>query len=210
MSQTSKIVFAVVITAVIVGGLVYWWQNAATTKEPSVDISTKQRQQEESSIQYQNDRLKLKFSYPRAWGAITEKDELPRIGQITLRLSGDIFLAADNSYHEGGRGSYWGDYGTFLKNQASITNLCNKPFASPERVKSCSILQNANGISYAKTQEEICTEGGCDGIATSYYLYNPNSEFKGIVISSDRLRHNNIPQLEMNLDELVKSISFVK
>lgn len=209
MSQTSKTVLVVVITAAIVGGLIYWWQTNAITGVRSTATPDEKGQQNIGVQPYKNDRLKLTFSYPKDMGPITE-DELPPDGHVTLRLSGDIFLAADSGERDGDRGSYWGDYASFLNNQSTITNFCNEPFTFPDRIKNCNVLQNQNGISYAKTQEEICTEGGCSGIATSYYIYNPNSEFRGIVISSDRLRDNSIPQLDEKLDEIVKSINFVK
>lgn len=210
MSQTSKIILAVVITALVVGGLVYWGQNPSNTSEPSTNIPTEEEQKDTSLQEYKNDGLKLAFTYPKDWGVITEGDRFPYVGQIILRLFDTTFLAANNDFGGGDRGGYWGDYAWFIGNQSSIINFCNDPFQFPDRIESCSILQNENGISYAKTQEEICSEAGCSGIATNYYLYNPNSEFRGIVISSAFLRDNNISRLDTQLDELVQSISFLQ
>lgn len=158
---------------------------------------------------YTNDRLKLAFSYPKDWGAITEKDELPLAGQVRLNISDEIFLVADNGERGGDRGGYWGDYASFIKSESDVTNFCGNPFTFPERIQSCNILKNNNGISYAKTQEEICTEGGCFGDATNYYFYNPNSEYTGIVMSSDRLKDNNILDLDKKLDEIAKGLRFL-
>lgn len=181
---------------------------SAEIKESDQTVPTEQT--DENLTSYSNDQLKISFSYPKEWGLIEEKTELPLIGQITLVFSDDIFLSASNGYRNADRGGYWGDYAYFLNDQSTITDFCKEPFTYPERIKSCAILTNNNGIIYAKTQEEICTEGGCSGLAVNYYLYNPNSEFRGLVISSDRLKDNNILELEEKLDELVNNLNFVK
>lgn len=84
MNQTTKIILAVIVTAIIVGGGVYYWQTQNTvedevdqppiTKEivPPVTNIEPEPETEEPTIannwqNYQNDKLGFRIKYPQGW-----------------------------------------------------------------------------------------------------------------------------------------------
>ncbi len=84
MNQTTKIILAVIVTAVIVGGSVYYWQTQNTVKDevskspiieetvPPVKNIEPEPETEESIItnnwqNYQNSEFGFKINYPREW-----------------------------------------------------------------------------------------------------------------------------------------------
>ena len=81
MNQTTKITVAVIITAIVVGGGVYYWQNQNTVKnevsKPPVEetvqpIASIDPETEESTItnnwqNYQNSEFGFKVNYPQDW-----------------------------------------------------------------------------------------------------------------------------------------------
>lgn len=222
MNKTTSTLITILLTAIIVGGGVYFFQKNEidTLRE---EITTIQEQEGIEEIlqddepansatstdlkTYTSEELGLSFQYPSKWDEITEGTDH---GHFILKAGDDTFFTADNYPYEGpDRGFGWTDLSAYIEDQDFINNFCDSPIF-PNNVQECEILENSNGIKYVKTLEELHTEGGLLGIAHNYYFFNPNSEdFSGIVISSIWLDDNGLFNLEEALDKLVESINFI-
>lgn len=152
---------------------------------------------------YENKTLNIAFFYPQDWGNISQ--EKNGTDHITLSAfqAPTVFLAADNGGKSVPRGAYWGDSAGLIDSQSYIDNLCG----TKNKAQKCEIKINSAGVKYAKVVEEVMDIGGST-IETNYYIYNSNSEFRGIIISTDRLKAKNTEALEEKLQNLVDSFHF--
>lgn len=221
------IILTALLTAAIIGGGVYYWQNQKTSEKITSQIDVADEQDEKitsptpetksadkeddvplkpqaSNLKsYENKTLNISFSYPQDWGDVSqEKDGTDHIS-LSVFKSSIIFLAADNGGESVGRGAYWGDNAELIDSQSYINNLCD----TKSEAQSCEIKTNSSGVKYAKVVEEVLKFGD-PTIETNYYIYNPNSEFRGILLSTERLRSENINDLESKLQSLVDSFYF--
>lgn len=226
-TSTWTIVLTILLTAVIVGGGVYYWQNQEivngfTPKDetsdeqkekittPPLETETADKEDDLTSApetsnlkSYESDTLNIAFSYPQDWGNISqEKDGTDHIALSVFEKS-IIFLAADNGSESVGRGAYWGDSAGLIDSQGYINNLCD----TKNEAQNCEIKTNPTGVKYAKVVEEVFKFGD-PTIETNYYIYNPNSKFRGIILSTERLKSKNISNLESKLQNLVDSFYF--
>jgi len=216
MNKTTSILVTILLTTIVVGGVVYFLQENEidTLREEVTALQDSASTEESSTLETNNDlklfsseKLGLSFQYSAKWEEITEDTDHDH---LILKSGDDTFLTADNYPYDGpDRGFGWTDLAVYIENQEFINNFCDNPIF-PDNVQECEILQNSNGITYAKTLEELHTEGGLLGVAHNYYIFNPNSEeFSGIVISSIWLDDNGLYNLEELLDELIDSINFI-
>ena len=63
-----------------------------------------------------------------------------------------------------------------------------------------------------KYEDELCSEGGCFGKGLFYLIYNPNSEYRGVLlytynIQKDKVKPNS--EEEIIFDSLVNSLKFI-
>jgi len=168
----------------------------ATVEEVPAEV---EEVEEEQFATYTSDRLAISFSYPLEWKALTETFE-ELTGQVTIRNNGDIFLAANNPDYKakGDRGAYWGDNALKITSQSYITNYC-------ENKSACELKTNDNGIKYVKVSEK---PGLFTGTATNYYIFYPQSNYPGIMLSTHGLS-TKILNSEEILDGIVDSLKFV-
>ena len=132
---------------------------------------------------YNNDELKISFNYPNEWGQLVQKDEPDH---IALQVNNRIFLGTDNGEDSLGRGGYWGDPANLIVNQEYINNFCNDK-------SDCEIKTNQQGITFARNIEKEYSTFGSDPVeAVFYYLFNPKSEYRGVIISGVNLDNDNI------------------
>ncbi len=225
-SKAWPILLTVLITAITVGAVVYLFQKNEidTLREEIVSLQESENVTDEDIpvvieepttttsdsgfLTYTSEDLALSFQYPAKWENITEDSDH---GHFILKAGDDTFLSADNYPYEGpDRGFGWTDLAVLIEGSESIDNFCEDPIFPQNNVRDCEVLTNANGVTYVKTLEEMQAEGGLLGIAHNYYLFNPDADFTGIVISSIWLDENNLFNLENTLDRLVKSINFTQ
>ncbi|MDP2631339.1 MAG: hypothetical protein Q8P30_01050 [Candidatus Uhrbacteria bacterium] len=224
-SKIWPILLTVIITALIIGGGVYLFQKNEidTLREEVTALKASETTEDKElptvidepsevvasgSLIYQGEELGLSFEYPAKWEEITEDTDH---GHFILKAGDDTFLSADNYPYEGpDRGFGWTDLAVLIEGSESIDNFCENPIFPQNNIRDCEVLTNTNGVTYVKTLEEMQAEGGLLGIAHNYYLFNPNADFSGIVISSIWLDENNLFNLENTLDRLVKSIKFTQ
>lgn len=180
---------------------------AGCTTPQSTENDTPQNEEVSTNQEvtnYHNITLDMTFDYPAEWEAVYQ--ELDGTDHLALSVfeNSTIFLAADSGGESVARGAYWGDSAGLITNQDYIDSLCD----TKTDAQSCEIKTNSNGIRYAKVVEEV-TKFGEPTIETNYYLYHPKSDYKGIIVSTERLRAKNIENLEQKLDKLVDSINFL-
>lgn len=202
------IVLVVLLTAVIVGSGAYYWQTkqavnpfVSEVKSKEVELTSTKTSNLES---YENRTLNVAFSYPQDWGSISQENDGTDHVALSVFEAVTIFLAADNGDDSVGRGAYWGDDAELIDSQKYVDDLCR----TKSEAESCAIKINSFGVEYAKVVEEVFKFGDST-IETNYYIYNPNSEFRGIIFSTERLRGRNIQNLEEKLESLVDSFYFI-
>lgn len=129
---------------------------------------------------YDDEELGFGFALPEGWGEISKREEM---NHRSLSLEGgSVFLGADNGGENVGRGGYWGDSAELITDQDYITKLCE----TKTDAKSCEIRTNDAGLTYAKVTEDIVQFGpSVEGI--NYYIFNPNNDYRGIILSTERL-----------------------
>lgn len=150
--------------------------------------------------QFKNDDLKLSFDYPKEWGEISIKNEPDH---ISLAIDLDVFLGADNGGDSMGRGGYWGDEAVLITDQNYVNNFCNGKV-------DCQIMTNKSGIIFAREKklfDSLSDQNQRDSIF--YYIFNPKSKFRGIILSDEGLINMNIESIESKIDSLVDSIEFI-
>lgn len=221
------IILTFLLTAAIVGGGVYYWQNQKATEEntPQVEVADMQEgeitspvaetkttdKEDDTSLKpqasnlksYENKTLNVSFSYPQDWEDVSQEKNGTDHISLSVFESSIIFLAADNGGESVARGGYWGDGAELIDSQSYINNLCD----TKNEAQSCEIKTNSSGVKYVKVVEEVFKFGD-PTIETNYYIYNPNSGFRGIILSTERLRTKNISDLENKLQNLVDSFYF--
>lgn len=164
---------------------------------------------------YTSNMLELSFSYPSDW---TVSERSSSHGHALLEVDGSIFFSADSYPYDGGdRGAGWTDLPHSIASQETINGFCDSPLTfngdilEIEKVEECDVLENSSGIRYAKTYQEIDSEGGSMGMAYTYYFYNPNSDdFSGIVLSSVMLNDKTDAEAEEFLDAIADSINWIE
>ena len=184
----------------------------STANETQVVESTEQDNQDESSsiseelnlISYENKTLSISFHYPENWGEITQEEDGTDHIALSIFKKPIVLLAADNGGESIARGAYWGDMAESIVSQDYIDNLCNVK----NEAESCQIKSNQYGIKYAKVVEEVIKFGE-PTIETNYYIFNSKSEFRGLIISTERLVTVDIDNLEDKLQSLVDSFKFI-
>ena len=169
------------------------------TMEPNLIIEMGADITTEEMAAYSSDTLKLAFSYPTTWENLDMIDEPDH---KALTIDGNIFLGADNGEESVGRGAYWGDDAELIVGADYISNYCDE-VESDE----CAIYTNDNGVTYVKWTGEY---GGFEiTVQTNYYIYNSNSEYRGVILSAERLNDAGVENAEEDLEELVESLYFL-
>lgn len=149
---------------------------------------------------FSNPELGISFSYPSNRWTITQETESNNWSKYLIGLlkNWNMFFV----FHNGGtplaRWSFWWDAAQSINNSAYISNFCADK-------TNCTLHTNNNRIPYVKYYYEAGVMWSDQTKSTlSYYLFNPNSSFHGIILSNDR-----IPEVsETDLDTIVQSIQF--
>lgn len=164
---------------------------------------------------YTDEVVGIQFSYPSEWGVVTVNDEK---GSCDSSYTDDdcnfrtylfsdlgeasVFMVAETSGHHlnpVGRDAFWGD-------QAGSVG---KTYATDcEKDQSCSLVENSNGLVLSKYDSDPMTAGGIGYIPERYYLYNPNSEYYGIILSDSRIKSEEITP-EFFKQTVIDSLTFV-
>ncbi len=150
----------------------------------------------EKKIEFSDETLKLSFLYPSFLGKIKiEKKE----NSYFLMFGKDLFFVAINpNYEAPPRGSFFGDVGFDIDNKKYIEDYC-------ENKENCTSFLNDNKILIVKhnfMDFDFTTEEG-EKLFSHYYLYNPNTEYAGIVISPIRIENK---YKDVDIDKLFNSI----
>lgn len=167
---------------------------------------------------FQNEELALIFDYPTSWGNITIHDDAAAPSGTNMKwLAGSVgsgdhtFLAADDpSNASEGRGGTWFDTVDQINTYEDVTGFCTGK-------QECEIIQTKeNDITVARYNTQMSGFFGEAYPKTyTYYLYNPNSAFSGILISAsgiintDQLSGTEKVRVEQEVADLVDSIDFL-
>lgn len=165
---------------------------------------------------YRDNELGIAFDYPASWGEITTENER---GKCSASYSADdcnfrnllfeemysaaIFLSAETKGHHDnpvGRGAFWGDY---------AGNITSNYLTECRQNQNCSVVENSNGVSLAMYDadpppEEIGYQ------PERYYIYNPNSQYYGLVLSSHRLDGFSPENNRLFKEVIVESLRFLE
>ena len=163
---------------------------------------------------YTNDTLKIAFDYPQYWGPIVQHGEdSDYAGSMkVLVFSGiteQIVLAASDPDNMGyGRGGYFGDVGYQIVDEKYIKNYCFSDWAEGE----CKSFKNKHGVLMVRDTFITATEGGdeSDAPTDQYYFYNPNTKYRGFVISPVRIATDKIDDFDKQFENLIQSIEIIK
>lgn len=131
--QTSKIIWITVIsvfvTALIVGGSLYFWQKAQmdalrqeiqVLKTQNIEPATPEIKSEEdnnqlSSEKYQNDELGIKFSYPKILGELNIQLYDTQLNGVFSENSDALRIGGITKDYTAARSSYYMDFSGFKK-----------------------------------------------------------------------------------------------
>lgn len=168
--------------------------------------------------EYVDETIGISFFYPKSWGNIIINDE-PVPGEEgtanrLLMLGTGVADEKPNSYiflhaatgKSTDRGGYWGDDAMHITDLDYINSYCNEK-------ENCTTSTNKNGVTVAKyTNPEILHTPESDPVAyIQYFIYNPNTNFHGIIISGVNLEYNmtNIPDIGEGLEEVAHTLKFL-
>lgn len=165
---------------------------------------------------YRDEVLGIMFEYPAAWGEITVGDEK---GWCPADYSEDecnfrtllfkdaytagTFLAAETRGHHNnpvGRGGFWGDL---------AGNISAEYVAECESTERCTIMKNNNGLSFALYAADPPPEE-MGYRPERYYIFNPNNQYYGIVLSSHRLDSASSENNRLFKETVIDSFSFLE
>ncbi|HBK35174.1 hypothetical protein A2239_03805 [Candidatus Uhrbacteria bacterium RIFOXYA2_FULL_40_9] len=131
--QTSKIIWITVIsvfvTALIVGGSLYFWQKAQmdalrqeiqvlktqNTEPATPEIKSEEDNNQLSSEKYQNDELGIKFSYPKILGELNIQLYDIQLNGVFSENSDALRIGGITKDYTAARSSYYMDFSGFKK-----------------------------------------------------------------------------------------------
>lgn len=137
----------------------------------------------------------ISFLYPASWGSISFDDEPAvcekeagvvcnfRTYSFESVASGSIFLAAETrGHHENpvGRGAFWGDMAGRIG--PDYLTVC-------QSAPNCEIITNENGLALAHYEADPPPEEQ-GYLPERYYIYNPDSQYYGLILSPHRLTNS--------------------
>ena len=204
----TLIVVIVVALAVILA--VWFWPKAEENKLSIAEkLAVLTDADKQVMAHYTNGTLKIAFGYPKFWGPIVEHQ---KGGQIVLVFEGVtkeiVLVASDPDAAVGDRGGYFGDVGYGISSEASIKNYCGKEWVEGE----CKSFENKRDVLMVKNTFTTATEGGyeSDMPTDQYYFYNPNTKYRGFVISPVRIATDKINDFDKQFENLIQSIEIIK
>lgn len=112
-----------------------------------------------------------------------------------------IFLTAETRGHHDnpiGRGGFWGDLAGLVT--ADYLTDC-------EQNQKCKIVQNKNGVSFAVYEADPPPEE-MGYQPERYYVYNPNNQYYGVVLSSNRLDTHSPENNRLFKETVIESFEF--
>jgi len=165
---------------------------------------------------YQDSELGFAFEYPADWGKVSVGNESGNCpsGYVTddcnfrtllLRdvYSAGLFLSAETKGHRDypiGRGAFWGDHAGAIS--SDYLSRC-------ETSEKCQVFINDNGVYFALYEanpppEEMGYQ------PERYYIYNPNSQYYGVILSSHRLNSPLIDNSKLFRETIIDSFRFIE
>ena len=142
---------------------------------------------------FRDDSLGITFEYPAVWGEITVNDESGNCpsGYVaddcnfrTLLLNDSstaaIFLSAETKGHKDnpiGRGGFWGDL---------AGNISSNYLSECGKIQGCRVVTNGNNVTFALYKADPPPKE-MGFMPERYYVYNPNGQYYGIVLSSSEV-----------------------
>ena len=186
--------------------------------EKEIEV-TPQKNESSYSVEtktYRDAELGIAFEYPAVWGEVTIDDEagicLPDYvaddcNFRTLLLEnvylGAIFLSAETKGHSDnpvGRGGFWGD----LAGDISSNNL-----SECDQELGCSTVTNSNSVTFALHEADPPPEE-MGYQPERYYVYNPDNQYYGLVLSSHRLDSSSPENGRLFKEIVVESFEFIE
>ena len=143
----------------------------------------------------------VSFSYPSSRWTITKDSETNSWNKylIILLKNWNTFFAFHNGWIPLARWSFWWDQASAINSTWYISNFC-------QNKTNCTIHINTNWIQYAKYNEEYGEMWSSQTYTwIGYMIFNPNSSYRGIIMSNERIPNESIS----NLDAIINSLSFL-
>lgn len=169
--------------------------------------------------QYIDEKIGVSFYYPKSWGEVTALEEPIADGEgvasrwlaLSTRVPGEdpqyyIFLSSAAAEGDG-RGGFWGDMAREIDGPDYINNFCQDK-------ENCEVFTNESGITIAKqTNVEVPLNEATNATASvQYYIYNPNTIFHQMIISSANLEHTmtGLSDITGGLNEIANTLEFTE
>ncbi len=129
------------------------------------------------------------------------------LATVQLSINNQIILWVSNWNIRPWRWAYWGDESYNINSEEYINNLCKNTKLDKEKNEKCELLKNKKWITYVKKTLNRCLydEGCNNNLIEFYYFYNPDSTFRGLVLSNERL-NTSID----NFSTIIESLEFIK
>lgn len=143
----------------------------------------------------------ISFSYPSSWWTITKNSETNSWNKYLVMLlkNWNTFFTFHNWWTPVARWGFWGDWAQNINNTWFVYTFC-------QTQPNCTIKTNINWVEYAKY---IYQYGQMWSSQTytwiGYMIFNPNSSYRGIIMSNERIPNESIS----DLDAIINSLSFI-
>ncbi|RMD51297.1 hypothetical protein D6827_02515 [Candidatus Parcubacteria bacterium] len=195
-------------------------QNDKQDTAAKIDINETDASREEKQI-FNDEILGIQFTYPDDWTITTElvdynnaknTDEIYQ-KIYTLKINDNDFLVSQTAGEMTDRGAFWGDWASRIKSADYISNFCDtyqtENFAYGENAR-CEVLKNNNNIEIARLHGSAQWFGDVISNNDSYFIYNPDNDFYGIIIDTQNFADNGVvPQsISKQINDLVMSLKF--
>jgi hypothetical protein len=145
--------------------------------------------------------LWISFKYPNNWWTITKDFDINNWNKYLIMLLkwGNTFFVFHNWGTPSARWWFWWDSAININNISYINNFCKNK-------TNCTIKTNSNWVQYVKYNEEYFEMwNDTVKIRLMYYIFNPNSIYRWIIMSNERISGES----EFTLDNIVDSLLFL-
>ena len=167
---------------------------------------------------YEHGAIGIKFRYPSAWGKVKISEESGQASDGSNVIAGLVLSFADMSsanmpavFAHASNSSldlssrdrdYWGTVGAQIKSAEDVQGWCDGQGG-------CRIFQNSQGLLVARIEGSIQIDENLTKRVYQYYLFNPNSGYSGLVLSSQSLVELGVTDSVGLFEQVVDTVTWV-
>ncbi len=222
-NQALKITLVVVIVAIlVVAGYYTVKSNEFTSSSGLIDDGPDVTYDGSRYRDFESEELGVAFSYPAAWGDLTEWVGVPPEESSEYRMEATIstydtpFMVLLSEGEVMGRDGWWGDIAVEATSEEVVQRFCDTDWDLPayymQPDEACEVLINDSGVTFARLGGATSWFGWDVEETYVYLASHPDHTFYGIALSAQSLRRTDledtIGNAEKAVQEIANSLSF--